>query len=104
MEEMEIQHMTGCKHDKSSGSSAARSAAKRENYSEQNESGSVRVQIINCSVDLGVIYLSHALTAVFHYFKGTFMVLAFSLCVQRLQVQQMKKNQQYKDIKATSYI
>lgn len=60
MEEMEIQHMTSCKHDKSSGSSAARSAAKCEKHSEQNESGSVNVQVINCSVELGVIYLSHA--------------------------------------------
>lgn len=59
MEEMEIQHMTSCKHDKSSGSSAARSAAKCEKHSEQNESGSVNVQVINCSVELGVIYLSH---------------------------------------------
>lgn len=84
MEEMEIQHMTSCKHDKSSGSSAARSAAKCEKHSEQNESGSVNVQVINCSVELGVIYLSHALTAVFHYFKGTFVALAFSRCIHHL--------------------
>lgn len=84
MEEMEIQHMTSCKHDKSSGSSAARSAAKCEKHSEQNESGSVNVQVINCSAELGVIYLSHALTAVFHYFKGTFTALAFSRCIHQL--------------------
>lgn len=67
MEEMEIQHMTSCKHDKSSGSSAVRSAAKCERHSEQNESGSVNVQVINCSVDLGSIYLSHVFTGCTQY-------------------------------------
>lgn len=72
MEEMEIQHMTSCKHDKSSGSGAARSAAKCEKHSEQNESGSVNVRVINRSAELGRVHLSHASTAVFHCFKGTF--------------------------------
>lgn len=84
MEEMEIQHMTSCKHDKSSGSSAARSAAKWEKHSERNESGSMNVQAINCSVELGVIYLWHVLTALFHYFKGTLMASASSRCIQHL--------------------
>lgn len=76
--------MTSCKHDKSSGSGAAPSAAKCEKHSEQNESGSVNVRVINCSVELGLVYLSHALTAVFHCFKGTFMASALSRCIQHL--------------------
>lgn len=71
MEEMEIQHMTSCKHDKSSGSSTVWSAARCERHSKQNNSGSVNVQVINCSVDLGGIYLSHVFTAKFYYFGCT---------------------------------
>lgn len=85
MEEMEIQHMTSCKHDKSSGNSAARSAAKCKRHSEQNESGSVNVEVINCSVDLGGIYLSHVFTAMFYYFRCTLVVLAFVSVVGQTQ-------------------
>lgn len=85
MEEMEIEHMTGCKHDKSSGSSAARSAAKCERHSGQNESGSANVEVINCSTDPG-IYLSHIFMALFRNFRCALMVFVFRLCITRLQL------------------
>lgn len=75
--------MTGCKHDKSSGSGSARSAAKSERHSEQNYLGSVNVEVINCSTDPG-IYLSHIFMALFRNFRCALMVFAFSLCVTLL--------------------
>lgn len=99
VEEMEIQHMTSCKHDKSSGSSAARSAAKCERRSERNESGSANVEIINCSTDPG-IYLSHIFMALFHNFRLWYFFLAFVL--HGCSSNNAKQSCQYKDVRFAS--